>query len=226
MRKFSIACAAFAIANAWLAPLAAAADPATTPRSGRWKRASPLPSTPRTSRRSCGSIRPTSSCSMSFRPASTSAPRPIASARPHGRLRRTGQVDISDLAVSSDGAIGYSHSIQHVRSSDSQGHDMDMTVRVTDVYRKQDGRWRIVQEHVSAPIDLATGKGDLTRSPRWRSSGEPPEGLLSHPRDADARQRLRQRGCSAAVICSATRAPSSCAARTRAMNSARAFSDG
>ena len=28
MRKFSIACAAFAIANAWLAPLAAAADPA------------------------------------------------------------------------------------------------------------------------------------------------------------------------------------------------------
>jgi ketosteroid isomerase-like protein len=42
---------------------------------------------------------------------------------------------------------------------------MDMTVRVTDVYRKQDGRWRIVQEHVSAPIDLATGKGDLTSKP-------------------------------------------------------------
>ena len=73
--------------------------------------------------------------------------------------------DISDLTVSSDGAIGYSHSIQHVRSSDSQSHDMDMTVRVTDVYRKQDGRWRIVQEHVSAPIDLATGKGDLTSKP-------------------------------------------------------------
>ena len=30
-----------------------------------------------------------------------------------------------------------------------------MTVRVTDVYRKIDGKWLIVQEHVSVPIDFS-----------------------------------------------------------------------
>ena len=35
---------------------------------------------------------------------------------------------------------------------------MDMTVRLTDVYRKVDGKWLIVQEHVSVPIDFSSGK--------------------------------------------------------------------
>jgi hypothetical protein len=29
-------------------------------------------------------------------------------------------------------------------------------VRVTDVYRKIDGKWLIVQEHISLPIDRST----------------------------------------------------------------------
>jgi ketosteroid isomerase-like protein len=40
-----------------------------------------------------------------------------------------------------------------------------MTVRVTDVYRKIAGKWLIVQEHVSVPVDLATDKGDLLSKP-------------------------------------------------------------
>jgi ketosteroid isomerase-like protein len=35
---------------------------------------------------------------------------------------------------------------------------MDMVARVTDVYRKTDGKWLIVQEHVSVPIDFSSGK--------------------------------------------------------------------
>ena len=143
--------------------------------------------------------------------------------------------DISDLAVSSDGAIGYSHSIQHVRSSDSQGHDMDMTVRVTDVYRKQDGRWRIVQEHVSAPIDLATllARATLVSSGAVLFADLPRVGIEGTVRQHDLTtdvssppRTLTVSTWPVLVICSATRAPSSCAARTRAMNSARAFSDG
>jgi ketosteroid isomerase-like protein len=42
---------------------------------------------------------------------------------------------------------------------------MDMTMRATDVYRKVNGKWLIVHEHYSAPIDLATGKADLTSKP-------------------------------------------------------------
>ena len=40
----------------------------------------------------------------------------------------------------------------------TDGTPIDMTVRVTDVYRKIDGKWLIVQEHVSVPIDFSTGK--------------------------------------------------------------------
>jgi hypothetical protein len=40
-----------------------------------------------------------------------------------------------------------------------------LSVRVTDVLRKVNGKWLIVQEHVSVPVDLATAKADLTSRP-------------------------------------------------------------
>jgi ketosteroid isomerase-like protein len=65
---------------------------------------------------------------------------------------------ISDLSIESDGKIAYGHSIQHASGTGTDGTSMDMVVRVTDVYRKIDGKWLIVQEHVSVPIDFSTGK--------------------------------------------------------------------
>jgi uncharacterized protein (TIGR02246 family) len=66
--------------------------------------------------------------------------------------------DLSDLSVTTDGQIGYGHCIQHVSWTGTDGNPMDMTVRLTDVYRKIDGKWLIVQEHVSVPIDFSAGK--------------------------------------------------------------------
>jgi len=65
---------------------------------------------------------------------------------------------ISDLSVMSDGKIAYGHSIQQVSGTGTDGSSMDMAVRVTDVYRKIGGKWLIVQEHVSVPIDFSQGK--------------------------------------------------------------------
>ncbi len=42
---------------------------------------------------------------------------------------------------------------------------MDVAVRVTNVYRKIKGHWPIVQEHVSFPVDIDTGKADLLSKP-------------------------------------------------------------
>jgi ketosteroid isomerase-like protein len=36
---------------------------------------------------------------------------------------------------------------------------------VTDVLQKTNGRWLIIHEHASVPVDLATGKGDLLSKP-------------------------------------------------------------
>jgi len=73
--------------------------------------------------------------------------------------------EISDLHVDIAGPMAWSRSVQHIVGTDPTGHPSDTTVRVTDVYRKTPAGWRIVHEHVSVPVDLATGKPDLTSKP-------------------------------------------------------------
>lgn len=73
--------------------------------------------------------------------------------------------EISDLAILADRTLASSHSIQHVTGTHVDGHAIDLTVRVTDVYRKINGQWLIQHEHVSVPVDLGTGKPDLASTP-------------------------------------------------------------
>jgi uncharacterized protein (TIGR02246 family) len=80
-------------------------------------------------------------------------------------LKGPAQIQISDLAVETDGKLGWGHSIQHIGSTDTKGQPVDLTVRVTDVYRKVKGNWLIVHEHVSIPVDLDTGKPDPLSKP-------------------------------------------------------------
>ncbi len=74
-------------------------------------------------------------------------------------------VDLSELAIATDHSLAYGHCIQHVVGTDKQGKKLDLTVRVTDVYKKIKGHWLVVHEHVSVPVDLDTGKPDLTSKP-------------------------------------------------------------
>ena len=73
--------------------------------------------------------------------------------------------DITDLNVFAAGPLGYGHSIQHVQGTNTKNQLIDLTVRVTDVYRKIKGDWLIVHEHVSVPVDLDTDKPDLSSKP-------------------------------------------------------------
>ena len=72
---------------------------------------------------------------------------------------------LTDLDVAADRNLAYSHSIQRVAGTDEQGKKLDLTVRVTDVYKKARGRWLIIHEHVSVPVDLETDKPDLSSKP-------------------------------------------------------------
>ena len=73
--------------------------------------------------------------------------------------------EISDLSVTVGRTMGFGHSIQRVTGTDTKGQQIDLTVRVTDVYRKINGNWLVVHEHVSVPVDLDTGKPDLSSKP-------------------------------------------------------------
>ena len=74
-------------------------------------------------------------------------------------------VELSDLAVVADGKLGFAHYVIRVAGTDKAGKEVDNTYRITDCLRKQKGKWLIVHEHVSVPVDLATGKADLTSKP-------------------------------------------------------------
>ncbi len=72
---------------------------------------------------------------------------------------------ITDVDATADGNIAYGHSIQRILATGTKGDPIDLTTRVTDVYRKIKGNWVIVQEHISIPVDLDTGKPDFLSKP-------------------------------------------------------------
>jgi ketosteroid isomerase-like protein len=64
------------------------------------------------------------------------------------------------------GDVAFTRSIQHISATGSSGKSMDFVCRVTDVLEKRDGRWVIVQEHSSVPVDVfGAGKADLLSRP-------------------------------------------------------------
>lgn len=55
----------------------------------------------------------------------------------------------------------WSWAIMHVVFRPKGGAEIDLVVRVTDVWRKSDGQWRAIHEHTSFPVDVMTGVPDL-----------------------------------------------------------------
>jgi ketosteroid isomerase-like protein len=73
---------------------------------------------------------------------------------------------IGDLDVTAGGGdLAWSHSIQTMAGTMKDGKKMDLTVRITDGYKRVNGQWLIALEHVSVPVDVLTGKADLTSKP-------------------------------------------------------------
>lgn len=77
----------------------------------------------------------------------------------------TVHAEVSDWKTEAEGNLAYGHGVFRTVGPDKDGKPLDLTVRVTDVYRNVNGKWLVIHEHVSWPVDLATGKADLTSKP-------------------------------------------------------------
>ena len=75
------------------------------------------------------------------------------------------KVEMSDLSITTNGKLGFGHNIQRFTGTDKNGKPIDLTFRVSDGYKKINGKWKIVQEHISFPVDVATGKADFSSKP-------------------------------------------------------------
>jgi ketosteroid isomerase-like protein len=71
----------------------------------------------------------------------------------------------TDVAVAASGTLAYSRCIDTWRATDKDGKMTTFAFRVTDVYRKTGGKWLIFHEHVSFPVDFASGKADMLSKP-------------------------------------------------------------
>jgi uncharacterized protein (TIGR02246 family) len=76
-----------------------------------------------------------------------------------------GNSTLADMNITVVGSAAYTHYIVDGTMTDKDGKQMHMVVRSTDVLRKQKGKWLIVQEHNSFPVDLTTGQADLLSKP-------------------------------------------------------------
>jgi ketosteroid isomerase-like protein len=75
------------------------------------------------------------------------------------------QAEISDQDVTAGGDVAYVISIHQVTATMKGGKKVDYTVRVTDGFKKINGKWLIAHTHVSFPVDMRTGKADIESKP-------------------------------------------------------------
>jgi ketosteroid isomerase-like protein len=73
--------------------------------------------------------------------------------------------ELTDLRVFNDGRIGFAHYIEHFTGTAKDGKKADITWRVTDGLEKTDGKWKIVHEHISLPVDLDSGRAYMNAKP-------------------------------------------------------------
>ena len=73
--------------------------------------------------------------------------------------------ELHDLNVTTDGELAFVHSLNHVTATLASGHVTDMWLRWTACFRRIDGDWLVVHDHVSVPADLEHGRAALNLTP-------------------------------------------------------------
>jgi ketosteroid isomerase-like protein len=70
-----------------------------------------------------------------------------------------------DLVIIAGEDVGFSHGLNHVSATRTDGGLLDMWWRTTVCFRKIDGKWMVTHEHNSVPFDVKSGMASLELSP-------------------------------------------------------------
>lgn len=82
-----------------------------------------------------------------------------------GKFKGPVRVTIRHVHVEQSGPVAYAFGLERLRGTMTNGRDVDMWLRFTDGWKRQNGQWLIEHEHVSVPVDMATGKAQLDLTP-------------------------------------------------------------
>jgi len=74
-------------------------------------------------------------------------------------------MDVRDLHISASGDIAIAHWLSRARGTLTSGREVGSWVRATSCCQRSGHRWLITHEHVSWPVDVATGGAALELVP-------------------------------------------------------------
>ncbi len=75
------------------------------------------------------------------------------------------EVEYRDLTIEAGDKVAFSHGLERLSGTLKSGEKFDTWVRFTEGYRKTNGHWLAIHDHISVPVDLATGKAALDLKP-------------------------------------------------------------
>ncbi len=73
--------------------------------------------------------------------------------------------EMHDLRIATNGDVAFSHSLNHVSGTKTDGKKLDMWWRALVCYRKLGDQWVVAHEHNSVPFNPDTGKASLDLQP-------------------------------------------------------------
>jgi len=74
-------------------------------------------------------------------------------------------IEYRDTRILSSGDLGIIHALERMTGKLKSGEQSDLWLRATSVVRKIHGKWLIVHDHISVPVDFETGKAVLNLNP-------------------------------------------------------------
>src|SRR4249919_1504196 len=75
------------------------------------------------------------------------------------------RVELRGLHVAASDTVAVAFMLERVTGTLKSGEPSDIWLRATQTYRKTDGRWLAVHDHISVPADLTTGKAVVDLKP-------------------------------------------------------------
>jgi uncharacterized protein (TIGR02246 family) len=74
-------------------------------------------------------------------------------------------VEFPDIRIATGDDVAFSYCLHRIKGTLKNGQQTDWWLRWTACYRKIDGKWLIVHEQVSVPVDLSSGKALMDLKP-------------------------------------------------------------
>ena len=75
------------------------------------------------------------------------------------------RVETPNMQIEVSGDTAFAFGLERIAGKTARGAPVDMWLRYTEGLKRIDGQWRVVHEHISVPVDMASGKAAMDLKP-------------------------------------------------------------